>query len=105
MTKNANKKILNEITQNGAETGQMSKKPENFKKFEVRKLKYVEIGDELTDVKFVMGIFGRISEYWYYIDTNFRRYFPSLGSNNQFCIEEIEWYLYHDTRIIAWNDS
>ncbi len=44
----------------GAETGQMSKK---HKKFEVRKSKYIEIGDYLMDVKFLMGIFGRISEY------------------------------------------
>ncbi len=45
-----------------AEMGQMAKKP---KKFEVRKSKYVEIGDYLIDVKFVMRIFGRISEYRY----------------------------------------
>ncbi len=37
-----------------------------WKKFEVQKLKYVEIGDQLMDVKFVMEIFGRISEYRYY---------------------------------------
>ncbi len=54
---------------------QMSKKLKNFEKFEVRKLKNVEIGDKLTDVKFVMGIFGRISEYRYH------RYFcKSIGT-------------------------
>ncbi len=41
----------------------MSKKPKNFKK--IRSPKNVKIGDELVDVKFVMGIFGRISEYRY----------------------------------------
>ncbi len=44
----------------------MLNNPKILKKFEVQKLKYVEIGDELLDVKFVMGIFGRISKHRYY---------------------------------------
>ncbi len=46
--------------------GQMSTNLKILKKFEVQKLKYVEIGDQLMDVKFVMGIFGRIAGYRYF---------------------------------------
>ncbi len=49
-----------EITGKQAEMGQMSEKP---KKFKVRKRKYIKIRDQLVDVMFAVGIFGKISEY------------------------------------------
>ncbi len=59
-----------------------------MKKFEVQKLKYVEIGDrtygcEVCDGDFRKDIWVSIlsillQKYRYHIDTNFRRYFPSL---------------------------
>ncbi len=42
------------------------------KKFEVRKLKYVGIGDQLMDVKFVMGILRGYLSIDISIDTYFR---------------------------------
>ncbi len=68
VTKNAppKKQNLNEKTRNGAETGECWRNPTILKKFEVQKLKYLEIADEVMDVKFVMGIFERISEYQCY---------------------------------------
>ncbi len=45
--------------------GKCWRNPKISKKLEDQKSKYVKIGDELMDVKFVTGIFGRIPEYRY----------------------------------------
>ncbi len=93
VTKNAKKKKkkrkrkINEITQNGAEMGQMSKKPKNLEKIrspkvEKRRNKWRTYGCEVRDGDFRKDIWVLIllQKYRYYIDTNFRRYFPSLFS-------------------------
>ncbi len=71
------KKNLKWNNQKQAETGQMSTKHKKFEKIQSSKVEICR-NRWLTYRCEVRDIFGRTSEYRYYIDTYFLRYFPSL---------------------------